>query len=257
MYIDTPTKRYSSGMTVRLAFAVAAHLEPDILVVDEVLAVGDAEFQKKAIGKMQDISQGEGRTVLFVSHNMASVKNLCTRAILLKNGSQFNEGKVEEVVNSYLSLDSDVFSNSFEASGISPNNSASIKRFDIISDIKTGAAFSFEYEIISQGERQVDVAISFKTNQEVPIYQIYSGHTNEKLILKKGSNKIFGGLGELPLIQGDYTISLWIGSGALTYDFHAAAIQIKVVEGGFEKEHVAEYRNFPVIANAKWNLNDR
>ena len=76
-YIDTPVKRYSSGMTVRLGFAVAAHLEPEILVVDEVLAVGDAEFQKKAIGKMQDVSRGEGRTVLFVSHNMASIQNLC------------------------------------------------------------------------------------------------------------------------------------------------------------------------------------
>ncbi|MBL8008928.1 MAG: ABC transporter ATP-binding protein, partial [Ignavibacteria bacterium] len=85
-YIDTPVKRYSSGMTVRLAFAVAAFLEPEILVVDEVLAVGDAEFQKKAIGKMQDISRGEGRTVLFVSHNMAAVKSLCTRAVLIDNG---------------------------------------------------------------------------------------------------------------------------------------------------------------------------
>src|SRR5690606_16441050 len=86
MYIDTPVKRYSSGMTVRLGFAVAAHLEPEILVVDEVLAVGDSEFQKKAIGKMHDLSTGEGRTVLFVSHNMTSVQNLCTRAILLENG---------------------------------------------------------------------------------------------------------------------------------------------------------------------------
>ena len=77
-YIDTPVKRYSSGMTVRLAFAVAAHLDPEILVIDEVLAVGDAEFQKKAIGKMQDISKGEGRTVLFVSHNLVAVQNLCT-----------------------------------------------------------------------------------------------------------------------------------------------------------------------------------
>lgn len=103
MYIDTPTKRYSSGMTVRLAFAVAAFLEPDILVVDEVLAVGDAEFQKKAIGKMQDISQGEGRTVLFVSHNMASVQSLCTRAILLENGCVSFSGTTNETVDHYLS----------------------------------------------------------------------------------------------------------------------------------------------------------
>ncbi len=102
MYIDTPTKRYSSGMTVRLAFAVAAHLEPDILVIDEVLAVGDAEFQKKAIGKMQDISKGEGRTVLFVSHNMASVKQLCTRAMVMENGSVVFGGNVDACVEHYL-----------------------------------------------------------------------------------------------------------------------------------------------------------
>lgn len=101
-YIDTPTKRYSSGMTVRLAFAVAAFLEPEILVIDEVLAVGDAEFQKKAIGKMQDISRGEGRTVLFVSHNMAAVKNLCTRAIVLENGGVVFEGGVEKAIDLYL-----------------------------------------------------------------------------------------------------------------------------------------------------------
>lgn len=101
-YIDTPVKRYSSGMTVRLAFAVAAFLEPDILVIDEVLAVGDAEFQKKAIGKMQDISKGEGRTVLFVSHNMASVKKLCTRLILLEHGSIKLIGNVNEVIDLYI-----------------------------------------------------------------------------------------------------------------------------------------------------------
>ena len=102
MYIDTPVKRYSSGMTVRLGFAVAAHLEPEILVVDEVLAVGDAEFQKKAIGKMQDLSTGEGRTVLFVSHNMDSIMRLCTRALLLKNGVILNKGRTSEIVDSYL-----------------------------------------------------------------------------------------------------------------------------------------------------------
>jgi len=101
-YIDTPVKRYSSGMRVRLAFAVAAHLEPDILVIDEVLAVGDAEFQKKAIGKMQDISRSEGRTVLFVSHNMAAVKSLCTRVIVLEHGSISFVGPTEEAVNYYL-----------------------------------------------------------------------------------------------------------------------------------------------------------
>ena len=101
-YIDTPVKRYSSGMTVRLGFAIAAHLEPEILVVDEVLAVGDAEFQKKAIGKMQDVSKGEGRTVLFVSHNMASIRSLCNHCALLENGSVKAIGEVNEICDLYL-----------------------------------------------------------------------------------------------------------------------------------------------------------
>ena len=101
-YIDTPVKRYSSGMTVRLGFAVAAFLEPEILVVDEVLAVGDAEFQKKAIGKMKDVSQGQGRTVLFVSHNMESIKHLCKTGILLDKGSIAYHGTASEAVKLYL-----------------------------------------------------------------------------------------------------------------------------------------------------------
>ena len=102
-YLDTPVKRFSSGMTVRLGFAVAAFLEPEILVVDEVLAVGDAEFQKKAIGKMQDVSRGEGRTVLFVSHNMSSIRRLCKKGVLLDNGCIKYQGEIDDVVSNYLS----------------------------------------------------------------------------------------------------------------------------------------------------------
>lgn len=105
-YIDTPVKRYSSGMRVRLAFAVAAFLEPDILVVDEVLAVGDAEFQKKAIGKMQDISKTDGRTVLFVSHNLGSIKSLCSSCILLEHGKIIYNGETEVAINKYIKSNS-------------------------------------------------------------------------------------------------------------------------------------------------------
>lgn len=101
-YLDTPVKRYSSGMKVRLGFAVAAHLEPEILIVDEVLAVGDAEFQKKAVGKMQEVSHEGGRTVLFVSHNMSSVRNLCDNGILLENGEIVKRGSAESAVGYYL-----------------------------------------------------------------------------------------------------------------------------------------------------------
>jgi lipopolysaccharide transport system ATP-binding protein len=101
-FLDTPVKRYSSGMQVRLAFAVAAHLEPDILIVDEVLAVGDAQFQKKCLGKMSEISGGHGRTILFVSHNLAAIRSLCSRAILLDHGGLICHGSVDQVIANYL-----------------------------------------------------------------------------------------------------------------------------------------------------------
>ncbi len=143
-YIDTPVKRYSSGMYVRLAFAVAAHLEPDILVVDEVLAVGDAEFQKKAIGKMQDISSGGGRTVLFVSHNMLAIKSLCTSGILIVNGCIKNNGSIENVVDSYLAISSKVLasyidiekeSKGFIIHSIAISNNGIIGNFNIEEDL--------------------------------------------------------------------------------------------------------------------------
>lgn len=132
-YIDTPAKRYSSGMTVRLGFAIAAHLEPEILVVDEVLAVGDAEFQKKAIGKMQDVSRGEGRTVLFVSHNMGAVEALCTKGVVLENGTIVYSGGAKESIDNYLESNIDYkikiiekaeyFINDIELSDITVNGS--------------------------------------------------------------------------------------------------------------------------------------
>jgi lipopolysaccharide transport system ATP-binding protein len=113
-YIDTPVKRYSSGMYVRLAFAVAAHLDSEILIVDEVLAVGDADFQKKCIGKMNEVSQGEGRTILFVSHNMGAIRGLCQKAILLENGKVKDTGKVNDVISNYLVNPSAIFTDSLK-----------------------------------------------------------------------------------------------------------------------------------------------
>lgn len=121
-YIDTPVKRYSSGMYVRLAFAVAAHLESEILIVDEVLAVGDAEFQKKCLGKMGDISKGEGRTVLFVSHNMAAVSSFCSQSILLNNGSVKSFGKTSDIIDIYVN-NNELISSGFDL------------KFNVINDV--------------------------------------------------------------------------------------------------------------------------
>ena len=126
-YIDTPVKRYSSGMYVRLAFAVAAHLEPEILIVDEVLAVGDAEFQKKCLGKMKDVS-GEGRTVLFVSHNMEAVKGLCQRAVFLEHGKVVKNHITQNVIDFYLQNNRDIkLSQKFEYSNAPGNEFAKLK----------------------------------------------------------------------------------------------------------------------------------
>lgn len=150
-YIDTPTKRYSSGMTVRLAFAVAAFLEPEILVVDEVLAVGDAEFQKKAIGKMQDISREGGRTVLFVSHNMAAVQSLCTRSVVMQNGSIKYVGKTEDAIQFYLKDSSSDFKmNKIE--NRKGNGLVKLKNVSVYSSSKdvlpqTGKKFTIDFQL--------------------------------------------------------------------------------------------------------------
>ncbi|AWH72888.1 ABC transporter ATP-binding protein [Dokdonia sp. Dokd-P16] len=146
MYIDTPVKRYSSGMRVRLGFAVAAFLEPDILVVDEVLAVGDAEFQKKAIGKMQDISSTSGRTVLFVSHNMASINDLCTRCIVLENGSVKFDGNTALAIDQYLSINNESEQNSIYINP-QPNTEADILKVSVLKNDKPNCNFGFDDEI--------------------------------------------------------------------------------------------------------------
>ena len=149
-YIDTPVKRYSSGMYVRLAFAVAAHLEPEILIVDEVLAVGDAEFQKKCLGKMKDVS-GQGRTVLFVSHNMTAVNALCNKAILLKHGKVVTRGRTHDVVNEYIKINSDnikqniSFDNKDQAPG---NEHIKVKNVSVTPDeidLEDSIAVKFEF----------------------------------------------------------------------------------------------------------------
>ena len=149
-FLDTPVKRYSSGMYVRLAFAVAAHLEPEILIVDEVLAVGDAQFQKKCLGKMEDVSKNEGRTVLFVSHNMGVISQLCKKAILLSKGRLIQTGETRKVIDNYV-LNTQANSNRYEAK---PGNDKSQKQiyFSRVSTLNTEGTscedFQFDQNIV-------------------------------------------------------------------------------------------------------------
>ncbi|MBP5369863.1 MAG: ABC transporter ATP-binding protein [Bacteroidales bacterium] len=158
-YIDTPIKRYSSGMRVRLGFAIAAHLEPEILIVDEVLAVGDAEFQKRAIGKMQDISKGEGRTVLFVSHNMTSIKNLCKTGVLMKNGRIDFQGEIDDVVNKYMSYQEE--RSKLKVSNIQNRKGNGLLYFNDICFIDKHGNIKDTFEV---GE-QLTIRISYKTQK--------------------------------------------------------------------------------------------
>ncbi len=183
-YIDTPVKRYSSGMYVRLAFAVAAHLEPDILVVDEVLAVGDAEFQKKAIGKMQDVSKDGGRTVLFVSHNMTSVRSLCTKAILLSNGKITDSGFTDIVISKYLKGDSELSNHKFSQN----KPLISLSEIEILEICVKGKNKSYD-EIIKL-EDEIEFYIKFKQLKKTDIH--ITIHLKDELgnvIFSTGSEK--------------------------------------------------------------------
>jgi lipopolysaccharide transport system ATP-binding protein len=173
-YIDTPIKRYSSGMRVRLGFAISAFLEPEILVVDEVLAVGDAEFQKRAIGKMQDISHGNGRTVLFVSHNMTAVRNLCKSGVVLGNGTIKFKGTADEAIDCYLSSNK-----TSEDSEIKENiewiqNGLEIDKIEINNTNKADSILKFGQNIldvtikgISKKEINTEITIIIENKDEV------------------------------------------------------------------------------------------
>jgi lipopolysaccharide transport system ATP-binding protein len=190
-YIDTPVKRYSSGMYVRLAFAVAAHLESEILIVDEVLAVGDAEFQKKCLGKMGDISKGEGRTILFVSHNMGAINQLCNSAVLLSKGLLDYTGKSDSVVRRYLST-----GNKFLSVYSGPEQSSkkvwfkNIRSTDLNGNVK--ADFFHDEEICFQ------FMIGFNVDKVQHDYSIFF------MVLDEDKNRVFSA--ESGIIRNDNVI---------------------------------------------------
>ena len=178
-YLDTPVKRYSSGMMVRLGFAVAAHLEPEILIVDEVLAVGDAEFQKKAVGKMQEVSSKGGRTVLFVSHNMGSVKKLCNKGILLQDGQISYYGNTQDVLSKYLS-----YRNTFHQENIHFSSCKSIKLITpfIIGEngqrteeIQTGSPIKFKFSFdLSKEQKSLTFGVAISNQFGTRICTMHS-----------------------------------------------------------------------------------
>ncbi|MDN3595044.1 ABC transporter ATP-binding protein [Zunongwangia endophytica] len=244
MYIDTPVKRYSSGMRVRLGFAVAAHLEPEILVVDEVLAVGDAEFQKKAIGKMQDLSTGEGRTVLFVSHNMASIQQLCTRCLVLKNGSVQFEGDVKEGINQYLAEEKDdKQSGQFFPLSIKNARIHELAIYDNqkkINNLISGESYYFRISIenISNKSMELNLRLQFFDENKRLITTLNTYHTDDFLRISV-SEKITTQcvIEKLAITSGNYILGvqlLNLDDRELLYE-NERFLDFKVANGDFYK----------------------
>ncbi|MEL1247931.1 polysaccharide ABC transporter ATP-binding protein [Flavobacterium helocola] len=235
-YIDTPVKRYSSGMYVRLAFAVAAHLESEILIVDEVLAVGDAEFQKKCLGKMNDVSKGEGRTVLFVSHNMAAVKSLCNSGIVLKNGSMSFQGTAESAVAQYLSGESDSlnhkkFGNDFDFETLKINE-ISINPKGLTSDEILDEYHELEFQthinIKTQPERLHLTYVLKDSNGEA----LFTFSTSGVTPFRKGNNHLVCSFPKGFLNIGNYYLDLYIIEDAKRAVFHEPDIMAFTIQEG-------------------------
>ncbi|MFC1840656.1 ABC transporter ATP-binding protein [Thermodesulfobacteriota bacterium] len=224
-YIDTPVKRYSSGMMVRLGFAVAAHLEPEILIVDEVLAVGDAEFQKKAIGKMQDVSKNEGRTVLFVSHNMGAVRNLCRTGILLENGKIKASENIDALISLYLNQKADSKSIYF------PENNT-VKRIEAHQN-NDKIVLTLEYES-DKVIKQPNFGFVVYDNNGTPIFgtnPLQSGILSFEDPKRRGVVKVT--ISSPFLSDGYYPISIWFHDGHAygSHQFHKEKCLNLEIEG--------------------------
>lgn len=240
-YIDTPVKRYSSGMKVRLAFSVAAHLDPEILIIDEVLAVGDAEFQKKCLGKMEDVA-GKGRTVLFVSHNMAAVQNLCTRAILLNKGLLVENGETHLIIDNYL--------NSFKQNAIANINSNKKTSKVFIKDISLNSREKFnnvksgdDVDLIiniAKGDNysekdELSIAIHFYDSQGKRLFVCSPSFYNKSLGCLSNVDIIKCKIENFPLAEGNYSINIWYSVNNEPYPEIDNALSFSVYPGDFYK----------------------
>lgn len=251
-YLDTPVKRYSSGMKVRLGFAVAAHLEPEILIVDEVLAVGDAEFQKKAVGKIKEVSGKDGRTVLFVSHNMASINNLCSRGLLLNDGKLLKEADIKTIISTYINIPSLNISASNLGTNTNRKGNGKIKFTEAFitndlnnkSNVVSSGKDAFICLTLENTNKKIisDIAViiaikDYFGNRITTFHSRFSGFKIDSI---KNRKKIVCRVKDLPLVKGTYVLLLrnLIGAssklnGAEVGDYLESAINFEVIEGDF------------------------
>ena len=254
-YIDTPVKRYSSGMYVRLAFAVAAFLEPEILIVDEVLAVGDAEFQKKCLGRMKDVSVNDGRTVLFVSHNMTALKTLCDKAILLSNGGLKNSGETGMIINDYLknfASQNRVLLSDLPQPNV--NEKIELSSIELFTDSEVEGTFQINKEVmleVSAVNRSVDTEINinlfFETSDGVTIFATCS----TPQVIPKGPFKASCRIPANFFNDEMYTISIMAVSGSPLMHLKNAM----TIEGVEPPRQIGWMGKFPGLVRPEFNWN--
>jgi lipopolysaccharide transport system ATP-binding protein len=244
-FLDTPVKRYSSGMYVRLAFAVAAHLEPEILIVDEVLAVGDVQFQKKCLGKMEEVGK-EGRTVIFVSHNMSAVESLCDRGILLQSGSLSLDGDPQEAIKIYLekayTLSKDVsIEQRKDRSGSGKIRVTSFRALDSegneVPSLQSGKDYYFEVGYSNKIRKRLDdivVSLDILDKKSNRVLLFRTNFTNNNLTVNAHSGYIICNIKNLPLANGLYRLSIFVShADSETLDYIEDAAPIAVDGGDF------------------------
>ena len=243
-FLDTPVKRYSSGMYVRLAFAVAAHLEPEVLIIDEVLAVGDVQFQKKCLGKMQDVGK-EGRTVLFVSHNMSAIESLCNRGILLEAGELYLNDTPEKAIASYLHRAYSTARNTslLQRKDRKGNGKVKISGFRILDDkgneeqaLQSGKDYVLEVQYQNNTAKSINnvtISIDFHDEQNTRVLMLKNSFENSYLPLVAGSGSAFCKIENLPLANGLYRITLFVAFGEEILDWIEDAAFVSVDGGDF------------------------
>ncbi|TSD66473.1 ABC transporter ATP-binding protein [Inquilinus sp. KBS0705] len=260
-YIDTPVKRYSSGMYVRLAFAVAAHLEPEILIVDEVLAVGDMEFQKKCLGKMQDVS-GHGRTVLFVSHNMAAIRKLCSKGVFLETGRVKSVGEIDEIIESYMRVNGDATTRTvkfqpkenkaiyFEQASVYAKGKDADVTFDITDELIVRITY-----VVTEDIKGTNIAVSL-SKDGILLLRTWDIDNNPELFIerKKGTYTAEIALPDY-LVTGNYSIHLacgrpGIGAIDVREDCLVFELENSKIDGAFN----SLTRGGIIKSDLKWNF---
>ena len=265
-FLDTPVKRYSSGMYVRLAFAVAAHLQSEILIVDEVLSVGDASFQQKCLGKMGDVARG-GRTVLFVSHNMAAVSALCGRAVLLDHGRAVAMGPPSDVIEQYMNSSS--WSGSDEDGGVAKRprwakplimgarlingRGARPASYAVGQPIRIGVSYQLNPEL---GMRRLNLGLVIKTRRGISVGTINMKMTGDVADVPiDGAGEIICTLEAPPLTPGTYSVDLWLGDGLMDSDMIEGALRFNVEPSDFYGTGVSPVpEHGPMVLQASWTL---